>query len=251
MYSCFSNFYDSLTSNISYKTRAEYFKKLIEKFYGKADLVLDMACGTGNLSMELDNLGYNVTGIDISEEMLMIAREKAMEEGRDILYLCQDMSKIDLYGTMDAVICALDSINHIIEPEKVRQTFLNLSNFITDDGVFIFDINTLYKHQKVLGNNTFVYDTDDVYCVWQNNISDDDDSIVDICLDFFETYAEDNNSYYRSQEIFSEKAYDLKEIETWLNEAMFDIEAVYDEDSENPPRDDSQRIIVVAKRRKR
>ena len=161
------------------------------------------------------------------------------------------MSEIDLYGTMDAVICALDSINHITEPEKVRKTFLRLSNFVTDNGLLIFDVNTLYKHQKILGNNVFVYDTDDVYCVWQNNISEEDSSVVDICLDFFETDEEDSTVYYRSQEIFSEKAYDLKQLEIWLNEALFDIEAVYDEDSENPPRDDSQRIVVVAKRRKR
>ena len=251
MYSSFAEFYDSLTTNISYEARAKYFKKLIEKFFGKAELVLDLACGTGNLSFELEKLGYDVTAVDISEEMLMTAREKAMTEESHILFLCQDMSEIDLYGTMDAVVCALDSLNHLTNGEDVGKTFLRLSNFVTDNGVFIFDVNTLYKHQRVLGNNTFVYDTDEVYCVWQNNLSDEDDSVVDICLDFFETDEEDPDCYYRSQEIFSEKAYSIDELEKWLNEAEFDIKAIYDEDSENPPTDISQRLIIVAQRRKR
>lgn len=251
MYNSFADFYDSLTENISYKNRAEYFKKLIEKFYGEAELVLDLACGTGKLSFELEKLGYDVTAIDISQEMLMTAREKAVAQGSHILYLCQDMRKIDLYGTMDAVICALDSINHITNGEDVRKTFLRLTNFVSDNGLFIFDVNTLYKHQKILGNNVFIYETDDVYCVWQNNLSEEDDSVVDICLDFFENDTEDPDCYYRSQEIFSEKAYSVKQLETWLNEAEFDIKAIYDEDSENPPSDISQRIIIVAQRRKR
>ena len=164
MYNNFALYYDSLTSNISYKKRAEYFNQLIIKHMGNANLLLDLACGTGELSTEFNRLGYDVTGVDISEEMLSIALDKQYDNKTDILYLCQDMTKLDLYGTMDVAVCALDSLNHITENEKIQTIFDRLSLFITNDGLLIFDVNTLYKHEKILGNNTFVYDMENVYC---------------------------------------------------------------------------------------
>ncbi|MEF9984627.1 MAG: methyltransferase domain-containing protein [Oscillospiraceae bacterium] len=248
MYNSFATFYDKLTSNISYEKRALYFKKLIEKHFGKAELVLDLACGTGGLSIELDKLGYDVTAVDISPEMLTIAMGKGSQTDKNILYLCQDMTKLDLYGTMDVAICALDSINHITSKKSVADAFKRLSLFITDNGLFIFDVNTIYKHQNILANNTFVYDTDMVFCVWQNSINEKDSSIIDINLDFFE---EDDGVYYRSQESINERAYSVEELEKWLNDALFDVVEIYDEDSFDPPREDSQRLIFVAKRRER
>lgn len=246
MYSNFATYYDTLTGNISYQKRAEYFKKIIDKFFGKAELVLDMACGTGELSVELDKLGYDVTGVDISPEMLTEAMAKPSQSGKNILYLCQDMTKLDLYGTMDIAICALDSINHITNPNDVAAIFKRLSLFVTNDGLFIFDVNTAYKHKEILGDNTFVYDTDSVFCVWQNSLRNDDDAVVDISLDFFE---EDKGAYYRTQEFITERAYSVYDLTKWLNDAEFEVAAIYDEDSFNPPKENSQRLVFVAKRK--
>ena len=168
MYSYFAGVYDELTGNISYKERAAYFHAIIEKYRTKGPILLDLACGTGSLSVELSRLGYDVIGVDNSPEMLSVAQQKRCESGEDILFLCQDMTALDLYGTIDATVCALDSINHVTDPKAVRKIFQNVSLFTIPGGLFIFDVNTPYKHRSVLGNNTFVYDCSDVYCVWRS-----------------------------------------------------------------------------------
>ena len=129
--------------NVSYQKRADYFLQLIEKFGSSGPIVLDLACGTGSLSMELAQRGCDVIGVDASEDMLSVAQEKAMEHPEwDILYLCQSMTELDLFGTVDTTICALDSINHLTDPRQVQQTFQKVSLFTAPGGLFLFDANT-------------------------------------------------------------------------------------------------------------
>ena len=173
------------------------------------------------------------------------AKEKADELGLDILFLCQKMENIDLYGTIDTCICTLDSINHLVKKEKVQKTFDKVSLFMNKGGYFLFDVNSLYKHQQVLGNNTFVYDTDDVFCVWQNSLSEN--NVVNIQLDFF-CAMENGKDYRRYSENFSERAYSHEEIEEMLHNSGFETAAVYGDLSFEPPKPEEQRIIYVARK---
>jgi SAM-dependent methyltransferase len=185
-YSVFARYYDELTANIDYKKRADYFHLIIQKFKQTENmLLLDLACGTGSISEEMAKLGYDVIGVDNSEEMLGIAIEKKFDSGLPIQYLCQDMREIDMFGTIDVTICALDSINHLPSFDDVKKTFSKVSLFAEPDGLFIFDINTIHKHLNILADNTFTYETDDVFLVWENKLNKSNYDI-NINLEFFE-----------------------------------------------------------------
>ena len=157
-YSAFARYYDELTANIDYKRRGEYFHGIIQRFKTtKENILLDLACGTGSISEVMAGLGYDVIGVDNSDEMLGIALDKKFDSGADIQYLCQDMRKLDMFGTVDITLCALDSINHLESLDDIRKVFEGVAFFSEQEGLFIFDVNTPYKHREILANNTFTY----------------------------------------------------------------------------------------------
>ena len=186
----------------------------------------------------------DVIGVDNSQEMLGIALDKKFESGLNIQYLCQDMRDIDMFGTIGITICALDSINHLSCIDDVRKVFEKVSLFSEYNGLFIFDVNTLYKHRKILADNTFTYETDNVYCIWENSLNKDTDE-VKMNLEFFEL--EENGLYSRSSDSFSEKAYSEEDIEKLLAENHFEIVAKYGDDTFEYPSETSQRIIYTAR----
>lgn len=243
-YSVFAGFYDALTDNVEYAARADYLCRLFNRFGVKQGLMLDLACGAGSLSVELSRRGFEVIGVDSSPEMLTVASDKALAQGQDILFLRQSMQQLDLYGTVDAAVCTLDSLNHITRPREVQAVLQRLSLFMNPGGIFIFDVNTPYKHKEVLGNHTFAYDLDDVYCVWQNEYIAQTQS-VSISLDFF---IRSGDTYVREQETFSERAYSREEWKQWIEAAGFELLGEYAEMTELPPQEDAQRIIYVVKK---
>jgi len=244
-YSTFARYYDQLTANIDYKKRGEYFHSIIQKFKTTKDnILLDLACGTGSISEVMAGLGYDVIGVDNSDEMLGMAIEKKFDSGLNIQYLCQDMRKLDMFGTIDITICALDSINHLASLNDVRKVFENVAFFSELGGLFIFDVNTLYKHRKVLADNTFTYETDDVYCVWENTLNRETDE-VKMNLEFFER--EENGLWSRSSDSFSEKAYSEKDIEELLSQSGFELLGKYGDDTFDQPVEDCQRIVYAAR----
>lgn len=244
-YSAFARYYDELTANIDYVKRGEYFHSLIKKF-GKTDgkILLDLACGTGSISEVMAELGYDVIGMDNSDEMLGIAIEKKFDKGLNIQYLCQDMRKIDMFGTVDVTVCALDSINHLSSLNDVRKVFEGVAFFSEIGGLFIFDVNTLYKHRRILADNTFTYETNNVYCIWENTLDAGTDE-VRMHLEFFER--EENGMYSRSSDDFSEKAYSEEELEKLLEECGFELLAKYGDDTYEAPADTTQRIVYTAR----
>ncbi len=244
-YKSFSYFYDKLTGNISYKERAEYFDMLVKKHGGKKNILLDLACGTGSLSEEFSAMGYDMIGVDGSEDMLNIALNKKFESGRNIQYLCQDMTRLDMFGTIDVTVCALDSINHLNSLDEIERMFGRVSLFCEPNGLFLFDMNTVYKHKNILGNNTFVYDLEDVYCVWQNTYTEKD-CRVEMSLDFFERG--ENGLYTRYEDNFAEIAFDEAIIDGLLEKCGFEIVGKYDYDTVLPPREDSEKIVYAAKK---
>ncbi|MGN0595514.1 MAG: class I SAM-dependent DNA methyltransferase [Hominimerdicola sp.] len=246
-YGKFALFYDRLTQNVEYKKIALLCDKLIKEYSTENEVVLDLACGTGSLSEEMARLGYDVFGVDLSEEMLEIAMDKRFDSGLDIQYLCQDMTKLDLYGAVDAVICVLDSLNHLNSVQDFRKTVERVSMFTCDGGVFIFDVNTLYKHREILGDNAYNYALDGLFCAWQNERHED--GSVSVYLDFFEE--EDDGRYSRYSESFKEIIIPESEIKKALAENDFELIGQFDDFSENSVNDKTQRILYIAKRKNR
>lgn len=247
-YSFFAGFYDTLTENVEYSARAKYFCSLLSDYGVNGGLLLDLACGTGSLSVELAKNGFSVIGIDSSEEMLSVAQNKKFSSGADVMFLCQDMRSLDLYGTVNCCVSALDSLNHLTSEEDLLKAFRNVSLFTEDRGIFIFDMDTLYKHRNTLADNSFIYDCGDVFCAWQNSLRDDG-CTVDITLDFFEEQS--GGAYERFTESFSEKAYSPETVKELLEKADFTLLAEYDELTREKPDGNSQRTVFVARRNSR
>ena len=244
-YAYFADYYDNLTNNVEYKQYAEYILKLAQRYNHDMGITLDLACGTGSLTLILKQMGVDIYGVDASPEMLSVAQEKALNADiSGMLFLRQKMQKLDLYGTIDTCICTLDSINHVTNIENVQKAFEKVSFFMNPKALFIFDVNTLYKHKEILGNNTFVYDTEQVFCVWQNTICEDGVT-VDIALDFFENL---DGMYRRYSEDFKERAYSHEEICSMLEKAGFKLLDVFGEMTFEAPGADSQRNIYIAEK---
>lgn len=244
MYDFFACVYDDLMYDVDYKKRTSYLMKLFKKYDKAPTLLLDAACGTGGFSNEFAKLGTEVIGVDMSEEMLSIAREKAMESGKDILFLCQRLEELDLYGTVDGAVCCLDSLNHITDYNTLCKAIKKTALFLEEGRLFIFDVNTEYKHKEILGNNVFVIERDDVYCVWANKYTEKN-KVTNISLDFF---IKENDVYNRYSEEFSERAYTSEQLEKALQKAGLEIVNIFGDMTENPLSDTSQRAIYVTRR---
>lgn len=229
---------------VDYKARCEYLYSLFCRFGRPPHLLLDLACGTGNISNEFSKKGISVIGVDISEEMLSVAQEKSIRLGTDVMYICQSAENLDLYGTVDGAVCCLDSLNHITDYSAFCEVFVKVSLFLEKNALFIFDMNTVYKHETVLADNTFVLENGDVYCVWQNSYSHSD-KITDITLDFF---SKSGDNYVRSTERFDERAYSIEEIKKASEKAGLKVEAVFGDMSDKAPKKDEERMIIVARK---
>ena len=243
-YSQFALVYDKLMQDVDYKGRTSYLLKLFEKFGKTPTLLLDVACGTGGFSNQFALKGIEVIGVDMSEEMLLAARENSAALATDVLFLCQKAEELDLYGTVDGAICCLDSVNHITDIKKLKKAFERVSLFLEENSLFIFDVNTLYKHEHILADNTFVIEEDDVFCVWQNEY-DEKNLSTDITLDFF---ISDGEKYERFSEEFSEKAYTDDQLKELLEESGFTLEAVYGDMTELEPDENCERAIFIARK---
>lgn len=246
-YKKFAEYYDILTENVDYKSRMDEINSLFQKYSDNTDekILLDLACGTGSMSEEAEKLGYDVIGVDCSEEMLFEAVNKKYEKALDIQYVKQDMRKLDLYGGVDITICILDSLNHLSGFEDVKKVFERVFMFTNEGGLFIFDMNTPYKHRNVLADNAFIFETEDVFVAWENEFSEKDCK-VDITLNFFE---KTHNNYKRYTENFSELAYEKEDIIKACEEVGFKLmESIpkYEQESDEQP----ERIVYVLKKEK-
>lgn len=244
-YDDFSRYYDLLTDNVEYKKRADYFCRLLSMCGINEGILLDLGCGTGSMSFEMADRGFDVIGVDSSIGMLSAAQQKMFEKGKHILLLNQKMQEIDLYGTVDCAVCVLDGLNHLENGDEVRKTFEKVSLFMNKGGAFVFDVNTVHKHKNILADNAFVFEPEGVFCAWQNSYNPSDNS-VEISLDFFE---EEDGVYYRSSESFTEKAYELDEIKTWLEESGFEVVGIYDDMTTKNVKPDSERAVFLARKK--
>ncbi len=245
MYQDFAYLYDALQKDVPYQDFADYYVKIMEKFGVKKGLSLDLGCGTGSMSMILDDMGFDMIGVDSSIDMLNVAREKAMEAGKNILYLNQDMISFELYGTVGTVFSTLDCINYITDKDALLKVFKLVNNYLDPNGLFIFDINSEYKLEHILGNNTYVDDGEDIFYSWQNSY-DKEKKICTFDLTFFE---KDEDIYYRYEETHFEKAYSVEEITFLLEKAGMEVVEIYDNLTFDAPNEKSERIFFIARER--
>jgi ubiquinone/menaquinone biosynthesis C-methylase UbiE len=229
--------YDALTGDVEYEKRADYLEKLFRKSRIPVKTVLDLACGTGTMTWILTGRGYEMIGVDASEEMLAAAMEKrGCVEGVEPIFLHQSMPKLDLYGTVDAAICCLDSLNYLTNPKDVQRTFDRLRLFIAPGGILIFDINTVEK-LAALDGQVFLDETEDSYCVWRPEYRR---GICTYYMDLFQLQAD--GSWERSFELHRERAYTVEELTAWLEAAGFGEIRTYGDMKMRRPAEGEQRI---------
>jgi ubiquinone/menaquinone biosynthesis C-methylase UbiE len=242
-YNYFATLYDALTENVDYKVRSEYISDFFKKNNINFGTIIDLACGTGSFSEQFANKGYNVIGVDMSSQMLTQAQIKLSAFNNQVSLIQSKMQDFVSNEPVEGVVSCLDSINHLTDINDVQLTFNNVYNSLVSGGLFIFDVNTIYKHQEILFNNTFVFDEEDFYLVWDNEQVDDRE--VRILLDFFSF---NGVNYDRYSEEFNERAYSIEELTNMLKLSGFNKIDIYDELSLKPPKKDSERIYFVCKK---
>lgn len=247
-YHDFARIYDVFMDNVNYDEWAAYLTECLRE-HGIADgLVLELGCGTGTMTERLAEEGYDMIGVDNSEEMLAEAMDKRMESGHSILYLCQDMQEFELYGTVRAVVSVCDSLNYLTEDGDLKQVFSLVNNYLDPGGIFIFDMNTVYKYAEILGNSTIAENREEGSFIWENEY-DPETGINVYELAIF--LPREDGLYEKSQEVHYQRAYSREEIESALAQAGLELLGVYDAYTKDPPRRDSERLTYLARERQK
>lgn len=285
-YTSFAYVYDTFMDNVPYGEWARHIReKLCE--HGVTDgIVLDLGCGTGTMTERLAGYGYDMIGVDNSEEMLELAMEKKTESGYDILYLLQDMRGFELYGTVRAVVSVCDSVNYITEPDELEEVFRLVNNYLDPKGIFLFDFNTVHKYRDVIGDSTIAEDRGVCSFIWDNRYyekeqineydltlfiaedfnpmenayvsertADSEDALLseegagDLEDTMFseEEGGENGSLYRRYTETHYQRGYTLAEIQELLERAGLVFIEAYDADTKETPNDTSERICVIAR----
>lgn len=240
-YTGFAEVYDLFMDNVPYQEWSRYLISLLEEYGVSQGLVLELGCGTGKMTRLLAQAGYDMIGVDCSEEMLQIAKEKS-----DILYLLQDMREFELYGTVKAVVCICDSLNYILEEEDLCTVFKLVNNYLDPGGVFIFDMNTLYKYREILGENTICENREEGSFIWEN-FYDEDEQMNQYDLTLFIRQEGKADLYRKYEETHLQRGYELHQIRRLLEDAGMEFVAMYDAFTREPVREDSERIYVIAR----
>ncbi|MGE4284406.1 MAG: class I SAM-dependent methyltransferase [Clostridia bacterium] len=241
----FAYLYDKLMEDVDYNQWADYIEAIFKRYHVHPQLVLELACGTGNICTRLAQRGYDMIGIDLSEDMLNVAVPKAKELELDILFLHQDMTQFELYGTVDVILCLMDSVNYILEEERLVQMFKLVDNYLNPGGLFIFDINTAYKIREVLGYNTFVVDEENIFYVWENNYNREN-KVCDFYLNFF---IKEGKRYNRIDELHQEKAYTISTIKKCLKISGLELLEISEQFLFEKPGRRSERVFFTVRRK--
>lgn len=241
-YGDFAELYDQLMYDIDYDKWFCYIEDIFKKYNKNPKKILEMACGTGNLTKHFCESDYKVTCFDLSEEMLTVAYDK-LSAYRNVKILKQDMTNLTLGDNkFDAVIAACDSINYITEDEDLLKVFKNVYEHLEDGGLFIFDINSYYKLKNIIGENIFIEDTEEIFYVWDNEFIEE----TDICNFYLTFFVKENDHYNRFDEMHSERAYKNEDVLNKLKLSGFKDVEVYDNFNFDKVKNDSERVFFVA-----
>ena len=260
-YTSFASVYDTFMDNVPYGEWGGYIYTLLCRYGVKSGIVLDLGCGTGAMTEILAGYGYDMIGVDNSEDMLELAMEKRIASGHDILYLLQDMREFELYGTVRAVVSVCDSVNYITEPEELAGVFRLVNNYLDPGGIFLFDFNTEYKYREVMGDCTIAEDRGPCSFIWDNCYYEEE-RINEYDLTLFiregtapgqnegaeEDDTEENGALYRKYtETHFQRGYTLEEIRELLSSAGLIFQAAYDMDTREAAGEKSERVCVIAR----
>lgn len=240
-YQDFAYVYDRLIEQ-DYEKWADYMETLFAHCGVQPELVLDLGCGTGSLAVLLAQRGYDMLGADPSCDMLQVAAEKARAANVDIRFLCQDARALELYGTVDAVLCTMDVLNYITDPAEILQVFRLVRNYLNPGGLLIFDVNTPYKLEHVLGNTTFIEDANGVFYTWENSFRD---GVSTQLLTFFAEGAD--GRYTRFDETHVQRAYAAAELTAMLQKAGLEPLACFAPFSLRQPSETCEKIVFASK----
>ena len=253
-YGSIASIYDNINAEIDYSSWADFIEKCFRKYLeNKPELVLDLACGTGSMTFALAERGYDMIGADMSEDMLTEAMDKAYDKGiQGILFLKQDMRCFELYGTVGAIVCCLDSVNYLIEDGDLEKCFKCAHNYLDPDGLFIFDVNTPYKFENIYGNNHYIFEDknsfgENAYCGWQNEYDEE----TKLCNFYLSVFTEDEDGRFsREDEVQTERCFSHEELVENLEKSGFEVLGFFGDYSFSMPQSDCERWYVIARAKK-
>ena len=247
-YTDFASVYDKFMDETPYEQWSQNIKNVLEEYEIRDGLVLELGCGTGSMTELLAGMGYDMIGIDCSEEMLNIASSKKEQSGHDILYLNQDMREFELYGTVRAVVSVCDSLNYLLEKEELVACFKLVNNYLDHKGIFFFDFNTRYKYQEVIGDTVIAENREECSFIWEN-FYDEEERINEYDLTIFvkEAQASGEELFRRFQETHYQKGYELEDMKRFLKEAGMEFVRAYDADTLQEVTAESERIYCIAR----
>ncbi|MBQ8175162.1 MAG: class I SAM-dependent methyltransferase [Clostridia bacterium] len=247
LYQALAPFYDAFNGDLDYQKWADFIEESFHRYYPeKVESVLDLACGTGRMTEELCRRGYDMIGVDISPDMLSVARDSAEKKGmaERILYLCQDMCDFELYGTVEAVVCCLDAVNHVTDRTALSRCFHWVHNYLVPNGIFLFDVNSPYKFREIYGDRAYVLEDDGVLCAWQNHFSERT-RLCDFYISLF-SEKEDGN-YERTDTVRTERMYTITALTRLLKENGFELLYICSDFSFENAKETDERYYVAAR----
>ena len=237
--------YDRLTNDVDYEATVDFYYEILKREGLKPRTCVDLACGTGSVTAILAKKGLRVTAVDLSEEMLTVAREKAMELPEQPLFLCQNLAQLYLPRAVDMAVCALDSLDYITDPADCKEAIRRVYKCLNPGGIFIFDVNTPEK-LRAMDGQVFLDEDDDVYCVWRGEFDEE----TNICSYGMDLFQRKGSLWERSFEEHREYAYSEAQLVGWLKAAGFTHIAVYADRLFEAPREGEQRIYIKARKGK-
>lgn len=243
-YSGFAQVYDFLMKDVDYDGWVDYVEEIFLRESYKPNNILELACGTGNITNRLAKRGYNIIGVDISNEMLTLAKSKAYDLGLDVNYVNQDIRELDYNKKVDSILCLCDGFNYILEEDDLLSIFKKIFSSLKQDGVFIFDISSYFKLTEILGNNVYAENYDDVSYIWQNYF----DYETNICELDLTIYKRKNELFERYEEYHYQRAYKLEEIFDLLKKAGFNNIYAYNAFTFQKFKFNDERVNFVCKR---
>jgi len=242
-YTDFALVYDTLMDNTPYERWCDLITGILKRYGIENELVLELGCGTGTLTELLAKEGYDMIGVDYSEEMLSRAMEKREQSGLSILYLLQDMREFELYGTVKAVVSVCDSLNYLLEEDDIIETFRLVNNYLDPKGLFIFDFNTVHKYRDVIGDATIAENRDDCSFIWENYYNEEE-RINEYDVTFF---VKEGELFRRFEETHYQRGYLPEEMQIYLEKAGLEFISMQDADTLMEVTQETERVCMIAR----